>query len=244
MKVSKEKQEEIRRALIDAAVELVVEKGFSRTTTREIASRAGVAPGTAYKYFPRREQLLLAFFEAKFVDAEAATKALPGFDSYGLKEKIQAFVESLLSEYLEEREFVALALRTLIDAPLQSIGAMQPLKERFTRLVDGFLDDAAAQRELDPITHQAFYSSLFWDYSILVTLYWVGDKSEGFSRTTEFVDRSLDLYVTLLKSGVVDKAARLLGFFVKNHLYGNLEQIAAVVTGIGQLRRELFTVKP
>ncbi len=244
MKVSKEKQGEIRRALIDAAVELFVEKGFSGTPMREIASRAGVAPGTAYKYFPEREQLLLAFFEMKFVDAEAATRALPGFDSYGLKEKLQAFVEFLLSEYLEEREFVALALRTLIDAPLQSIGAMQPLKERFTKLVDGFLDDAVRQQEVDAITHQAFYASLFWDYSILVTLYWVSDRSEGFSRTTEFVDRSLDLYVTLLKSDVVDKAARLLGFFVKNHLYGNLEQIAAAVTGIGQLRRELFTGKP
>jgi AcrR family transcriptional regulator len=244
MKVSKEKQEEIRRSLVEAAVALYVEKGSAETSMREIASRAQVAPGTAYKYFPERDQLLLAFFEIKFDDARAASFALPGFASFSLQEKLQAFLESLLAEYLGEREFVAIALRTLINAPLQSIGAMQPLKERFRGLVDGFIDEAITAKQLAGVTHQAFYSSLFWDYSILVTLYWVNDSSEGFLKTTEFIDHSLELYVALLQSGVVDKAARLLGFFVKNHLYGNLEQIATVVTGIGQLRRGFFEPKP
>lgn len=240
MKVSKEKREEIRRSLIEAAVALFVEKGLTETTMREVAARAKVAPGTAYKYFPDREQLLHAFFEMKFSDAQTATAELSGFESFGIKEKLQAFLETLLSEYLHEREFVAIAMRSLVDAPLQSIGALQPLKARFTVLVDGFLDEAVALGHLKAISHKGFFSSLFWDYSVLVILYWLKDGSEGFSKTSEFIDRSLDLYVALLESGVVDQAARLLGFFVKNHLYGNLEQIAAVVTGIGQLHRDTF----
>lgn len=240
VKVSKEKRDEIRRSLIEAAVALFVEKGLTETSMREIAARASVAPGTAYKYFPDREQLLRAFFEMKFDDAHSATLNLPDFTTFGIKEKLQAFLESLLGEYVVEREFVAIAMRSLVDAPLQSIGAMQPLKERFALLVDGFLDEAVGKGQLEALAHKGFFSSLFWDYSILVVLYWLKDDSEGFSKTSEFIDRSLDLYVALLQSGVVDKAARLLGFFVKNHLYGNLDQIAAVMTGIGQLRRDTF----
>ncbi len=240
MKVSKEKRDEIRRSLIEAAVALFVEKGLAETSMREVAARAQVAPGTAYKYFPDREQLLRAFLEMKFGDAHTATFALSGFGSFAIKEKLQAFLETLLSEYLKEREFVAIAMRSLVDAPLQSISAMQPLKERFIVLVDGFLDEAVAAGQIEAVAHKGFYSSLFWDYSILVILYWLKDDSEGFSKTSEFIDRSLELYIALLHSGIVDKATRLLSFFVKNHLYGNLDQIAAVVTGIGQLRRDTF----
>jgi len=244
MKVSKEKRDEIRRSLIEAAVGLFVEKGFAETSMREVAARASVAPGTAYKYFPDRDQLLVAFFELKFADTEAATFALPGYTTFCLKEKLQAFIESLLSEYLQEREFVAIAMKSLVDAPLQSIGAMQPLKARFTMFADQVLDDAVVASHPNGLTHKGFFSSLFWDYSILVTLYWLKDDSENFAKTSEFIDRSLDLYVALLESGVVDKAARLLGFFVKNHLYGNLEQIASVVSGLGQLGRDTFGAKP
>jgi len=244
MKVSKEKRDEIRRTLIEAAVALFVENGFADTSMREIAVRAAVAPGTAYKYFPDRVQLLGAYFDMKFGDAQSAALELPGYGSFSIKEKLQAFLESLLAEYLQEREFVALAMKSLVDAPVQAIGAMKALKDRFTTFVERVLDEALAANQLEAIAHKGFYSSLLWDYSILVTLYWLKDDSEEFAKTSEFIDRSLDLYVALLQSGVVDKASRLLGFFVKNHLYGNIEQIAAVITGISQLGRDPFGVKP
>jgi hypothetical protein len=100
-----------------------------------------------------------------------------------------------------------------------------------------------AAGQFEKITHKAFFSSLFWDYSILVILYWLKDDSEEFTKTSEFIDRSLDVFVALLESGVVDKAARLLGFFVKNHLYSNLDQLVSMVSGLGQLGRDTFGAK-
>jgi len=46
--------------LIDAALELFVEKGFSATRIEEVARRAGVSKGTLYLYFPSKEALLKA----------------------------------------------------------------------------------------------------------------------------------------------------------------------------------------
>lgn len=46
--------------LIDAALELFVEKGFSATRIEEVAHRAGVSKGTLYLYFPSKEALLKA----------------------------------------------------------------------------------------------------------------------------------------------------------------------------------------
>jgi AcrR family transcriptional regulator len=46
--------------LLDAAMELFVEKGFAATKSEEVAARAGVSKGTLYLYFPSKEELLKA----------------------------------------------------------------------------------------------------------------------------------------------------------------------------------------
>ncbi|HMO48972.1 MAG TPA: TetR/AcrR family transcriptional regulator [Rubrivivax sp.] len=46
--------------LLNAALELFVEKGFSATRSEEVAARAGVSKGTLYLYFPSKEELFKA----------------------------------------------------------------------------------------------------------------------------------------------------------------------------------------
>ncbi|HSW07364.1 TetR/AcrR family transcriptional regulator [Aquabacterium sp.] len=46
--------------LLDAALELFVEKGFAATRAEEVAVRAGVSKGTLYLYFQSKEDLLRA----------------------------------------------------------------------------------------------------------------------------------------------------------------------------------------
>ena len=46
--------------LLDAALELFVEKGFAATRIEEVALRAGVSKGTLYLYYSSKEELLKA----------------------------------------------------------------------------------------------------------------------------------------------------------------------------------------
>ena len=46
--------------LIDAALDLFVEKGYAATRSEEVALRAGVSKGTLYLYYPSKEDLLKA----------------------------------------------------------------------------------------------------------------------------------------------------------------------------------------
>ncbi len=50
--------EKRRGQIIDAAVHLFVEKGFHKTTTRQIAARAGLASGSMYEYVASKEDIL------------------------------------------------------------------------------------------------------------------------------------------------------------------------------------------
>jgi len=54
------RKEERPQQLLEAALELFVEKGFAATRSEEVAVRAGVSKGTLYLYFPSKEELLKA----------------------------------------------------------------------------------------------------------------------------------------------------------------------------------------
>src|SRR5450432_993039 len=47
-----------REAIMTAALELFVERGFFGTAVPEIADKAGVGAGTIYRYFPSKDALV------------------------------------------------------------------------------------------------------------------------------------------------------------------------------------------
>src|SRR5512137_284492 len=58
---TRQRRKETRpQELLDAALELFVEKGFAATRSEEVARRAGVSKGTLYLYYPSKEELFKA----------------------------------------------------------------------------------------------------------------------------------------------------------------------------------------
>ncbi len=53
-----------REQILQAAVAVFAERGYQRATVKEIAARAGIAPGTIYLYFRNKRELLLALADA------------------------------------------------------------------------------------------------------------------------------------------------------------------------------------
>ena len=54
---------DLRRVLIDAALQLVGEGGAEAVSVREAARRAGVSPGAPFRHFPSRDALMAAVAE-------------------------------------------------------------------------------------------------------------------------------------------------------------------------------------
>lgn len=59
-KVSEAHKTAVRESLIRAAIDCLEEKGYERTTTRDIMARAGLSAGAFYHYFGSKEELIAA----------------------------------------------------------------------------------------------------------------------------------------------------------------------------------------
>jgi AcrR family transcriptional regulator len=81
--------------LLDAALELFVQKGFAATRAEEIAQRAGVSKGTMYLYYPSKEELLKAVIAQHLSERISAGAALAA----GFRGSSAALLRDLLTQW-------------------------------------------------------------------------------------------------------------------------------------------------
>jgi AcrR family transcriptional regulator len=141
---------DLRRALTDAALELVAERGASGFTLREAARRAGVSHTAPYNHFPSREALLAALAEEGFMGLGAALRSVgPGEPLRRLRDMGIAYVRFAVEN--------AAHVRVMFGAALPDRSAFPALVEAartaFAPLLDSICDcqRAGAIRSGDPI---------------------------------------------------------------------------------------------
>jgi AcrR family transcriptional regulator len=61
-----DKRQRTRARLIEAAAEVIGEKGYEKTSLEEVAARAGMTRGAIYGNFASKDELLLAFVEQRW----------------------------------------------------------------------------------------------------------------------------------------------------------------------------------
>jgi AcrR family transcriptional regulator len=85
--------------ILDAALDLFVEKGFAATRLEDVAQRAGVSKGTVYLYFDGKEDLFKAVIRSGMVraieEAERRVAAYPGSAADLLRELYTAWWQNI-----------------------------------------------------------------------------------------------------------------------------------------------------
>ena len=87
-----DKRARTRAKLLEAARELVREKGYARTTLQDVAQRAGMTSGAIYGNFKNRDDLFVALAEAHWAPIRPKIKSDSTF-----AEKMRALAEATLA---------------------------------------------------------------------------------------------------------------------------------------------------
>ncbi len=122
----------MRQRLLEATVEVLVERGWSGTSTTLVSQRAGVSRGAQLHHFPTKDDLVLAAVE-HLSDvrgrelAEAATQLPAG------RRRTRAVLEMLAEHFTSQVFTAALELWVAARTEPQLLAAVAPLEQRIGR---------------------------------------------------------------------------------------------------------------
>ena len=141
-----------RQQIIAAAMELFAKKGFRGTTTRDLATQAGVNEAIIFRYFKTKEELYSAIIEHKAGERDLHREELERLAALDNDEEfLQAVGRSFLEKHETDTTFMRLLLfsalegHQLSDMFVSSMAARHPIAKYIERRIhDG------AFRQLDP----------------------------------------------------------------------------------------------
>lgn len=218
MKTTKLKQDQTRRLIVRAAVDLITEHGYDATTMKQVARSAGIGDATIYKYFSTKEKLLIAYYELTIADVLKDTAAIADLDKYSLHERLQLLVDGVLAAMLGDREFVDITRTIVGRSPLLMMRDGMPGQQILKQQVGALLTEAEERGEIAQCDFKEMIAGLFADYLFSVIVYWLKDDTDEFSNTTQLVELTLAVLVLTLKSGLANKLSELAGFMVRSQM--------------------------
>src|SRR2546421_1121446 len=161
----KEKQRQEREDLIlQAAEEVLMEKGYHETSIDEIASRVGIAKGTVYLHFARKEDLVIALFER---DLEKFLQLVETTIATGLtaRAKMEAIMDVLYGSFFSKRFQLLHSLTNSTDLRkifIEKKGSMRVTWERLFARITSLLEEGKAAGEFDPTIPTSVMASAFF----------------------------------------------------------------------------------
>jgi AcrR family transcriptional regulator len=199
----RENKERTKQAILKAAADLFSTKGFFQTTTKEISTRARIAEGTLFNYFPTKEDLALYFFEQEldgliqWYGEQTELKEAP------LAEQVFAIVNHHLERISPYEDFIgAVYLRAL--QPASKLNPLSLEKRELTlhylRFIHDILVEAERRKEIPKVGQVGAY--VVGLFHVAMITYWLNDCSRGKENTLALLDRCLKVANTvLLKRG-------------------------------------------
>jgi len=137
-----------RERILEVA-KLAFTRSGANTSLDDIASEAGVGPGTLYRHFPNREELLQAVYRSEMEKLAAAERkfaqSMPPLQA--LRAWLLLFVEAI-----EAKQLIAPALSTLIGDPKKVFAASHDqIHEALSALVKRAIKSGDIRKDTDPM---------------------------------------------------------------------------------------------
>src|SRR5438445_5301525 len=189
--------EPTRRLILNAALDLLAERGYEKTTMRAIAEKTGVSLGNAYHYFKSKEHLIQAFYHR--TDEEHLAAAMTLFrKEKNLKARLLEVLRLKIQTLEPYHEFAGVLFKTAADphSPLNPFADdSAPVRRDSIRLFEELVADSKARI---PPDLRAELPYLLWLYHMGIILFWIHDPSPKRARTYRLIDRTVDLLDKLI----------------------------------------------
>jgi AcrR family transcriptional regulator len=203
MRISEQAKQESRARILEKAAELFSGKGFEATTTRDIASAAGLAAGTMFNYFPSKETLAMTMVTEAFRNGAADFHRRRSGEE-DLAEELFLFIASGLRRLQPLRPFLGPCLeRSLSPFPRKNV-CQEGESARLNHLeaVQEIIGRHGFTAAPDYVA-----MTMYWSLYLGILAFWTNDASPNQEETRALIDYSLNVFVQVISGAGTDRGA-------------------------------------
>ena len=187
--------------MLDAALDLFIERGFSNTRVEDIAARAGLSKGAVYLYFPSKEAVLEGIVRRAIVPI--AANAVHLVENYaGDPRTIITLVMKTVAGRLAEPRTIAipkLMMREMINFPDFAAMYRTEVLDKVMPLITGLLRTGIAEGYLRPVDPELTIRSIIGPIMLHILL----DEVFGVRPADGLaLDRLIENHLTILFDGL------------------------------------------
>ena len=184
------KAERTRQHILETALHLFVENGYAATTMREIAENAGYSLGLTYRYFARKEDLVLELYRRMAAELRLQVAALEGGQ---IADRFLQVMQTYLAAAAVYREALGAlfgaSMLPSAESGLTSAAAADVrdmLREAFRALVTGAVDVPKAPKD----EHLA---AVLASLHFILTVCWLYDRSDQQHASSDLLEFVRDM---------------------------------------------------
>ncbi len=190
MPTREEKKKRTKQAILQAAITLFNDQGYTNTSIEKIAKTAGVGKGTVYSYFQTKKDIIKGFceFEMEQIHLELVKNANPD----------APLLEQMLTIYMTEfkhitrnREFGRLFMRESVFPDDANVKNHLEMDDKYFQLLFPILTAAQKRGELREDIELLHITAHFYSLFILIVSAWYTKRvaTEEISQAMELLFR-------------------------------------------------------
>ncbi|MFB4163343.1 TetR/AcrR family transcriptional regulator [Alteribacillus sp. JSM 102045] len=125
-----------REQMVKGAVALFKQKGFHRTTTREIAKESGFSIGTLYEYIGSKEDVLYLVCDSVYEEVRSRLESLLTTDSVGI-DRLKQVIHSLFKVIDDMQDEVLVMYQEAKSLPKEALPYVLEKENAMTSIIEG-----------------------------------------------------------------------------------------------------------
>ena len=160
-------KEETRQIILESARSLFTDLGFDKTSTREIAKKAGVGIGTVFSHFPdKRSLLIVALLDDLTSTHEEALKTLS--NEAHVSDKLLHFAQYYYLYYSKRPELSRTLLKEMLFVQGEWGKMLLSHADQFVLFIRDLLEEAKQKGDISPKEDTMLCAMAFFSYYLNV----------------------------------------------------------------------------
>lgn len=213
----KRAEKDLRTTILEGYQEYLLMKGENPASVYAFCQNLNISESDFYQHFSDFESVASQFWIEIFEDSVKRLESSTEWEEFMVREKLLTFYYSFFEKIKGHRSYALLTLKGSLLGFKKEFADIKDLKADYKKWIKMLVAEGQAQGEIAGRSKLSdVYDDLFWYQFMFLLDFWRKDRSRGFEKTDEAIEKSVNLSFDLIEKNALDSAFDFGKFIFQN----------------------------